>query len=826
MIDPENYDFHEAEFVGQGCCGEVSKGLDSEGRQIALKRFNSMAIDRHFLEQNYRRYARLSKHPGIVDIHGYQFMQSPYFIVMDWIDGKKLDEIDPLSEVESWQRIYEVADALAHLHKHGLVHTNLHPGNIFVTDDSRSIAKITDFGPGLAGKVHHIDLGEHAYFAPPEQLEHPEQFDDKIADQWDVYRFGVIAFWLINGTLPRGHQYVKDRGEALAAAAGRPVPVDNLQFAHDVRENPDFRWNRKTGNRVFKLRREIVDRCLSLDPNDRPMDMREVRTSFRALEQQFVLEDAEDRVVHERKLQRMKLIVTRSVAACLAISLGTASYFLVRYLHRNHSLDTQVNHLEHVKSSQEKEIEKRDRLLSEIEHDLKSSREAADSFFSRMAQGTGAGGTGVGTLKQSELDKSRNYYLTTLGKMDETDYIEKARALHSLAHLELRMKQPKQAKERFQSAIAAFETVLEKKADQAEVVADADSRLADCYENISHLLGSGTGIETLNALGKASELFSKLRKSQPNDYDLAVRQAGNDFRLGTVFHLHRRFEEAIAAFSRAAETADSLHAEAKNALALQEMISELQFRVARTLRAAGRYPEAVDANLAAIESLVTLKGDGHYTPQQTLQMSQIYVELGELFNEYATPEERDQLFNESLRLLTPLNEKEPENIEVAMALCRSLTHLGSIESEEERWSEGYRLSVKGIEYLVAAMGGEEATHIEGLLTLAEARARHINLLKYQEDAAKKITAKGVATVERAESIVKENREMEEPIRRTHQFRMAGIYEQYGELYTDLGDKEAAKRCFNRASATRDLLAQAGSDVDPTLETQRPRLLTN
>jgi hypothetical protein len=157
------------------------------------------------------------------------------------------------------------------------------------------------------------------------------------------------------------------------------------------------------------------------------------------LEQQFVLEDAEDRVISERKLQKMKLIVTRSVAAGLAISLGAASFFLVKYLNRNNSLGTQVNQLEIVRTSQEKEIVERDRLISEKDHDLKSSREAADSFFSRMAQGTGAGGTGVSGLKKSELEKSRSYYLKTLGKIEEDGHLEKARALHCLAHLELRM---------------------------------------------------------------------------------------------------------------------------------------------------------------------------------------------------------------------------------------------------------------------------------------------------------------------------------------------------------------------------------------------------
>ncbi|NNE91646.1 MAG: hypothetical protein HKN23_08365, partial [Verrucomicrobiales bacterium] len=427
-----------------------------------------------------------------------------------------------------------------------------------------------------------------------------------------------------------------------------------------------------------------------------------------------------------------------------------------------------------------------------------------------MAHGTTTGGTGVGKLKQSELEKSRQYYLKILGKVGPDEDLERARALHSLAHLELRLEHNSWAKDRFETAIEALEVTIQNRAGETAVVNDAEFRLADCYENLSHLLGSGTGTETLAALKTASDLFTRLLEREPGDYDLSVRQAGNDFRLATVFHLHRRYEEAIDAFSRAAATAEKLLQEQPDTQALQEMIAQLQFRVAKSLRAAGRFPEAVDAHLAALESLVTLKGDGRYTEQQTLQIAEIYVELGELFADYAPDEEQDQLFNESLRMLSPLNEKNPEDVAVAICLCRSLIHLGHLESKAERWSEGYRLSVRGIERLIEALGGEEteANHIDGLLALAEARARHISLLKYQESAALKIAAKGVATLERVETVVAQDKAMEDPIRRAHQFRMAGAYENYGNLCKGLGDTENARICFERASKTRDLLALA------------------
>ncbi len=84
----------------------------------------------------------------------------------------------------------------------------------------------------------------------------------------------------------------------------------------------------------------------------------------------------------------------------------------------------------------------------------------------------------------------------------------------------------------------------------------------------------------------------------------------------------------------------------------------------------------------------------------------------------------DQLHNESLRLLTPLNSDDPADVEVATLLCRTLIHLAVLERDEARWSAGFRLAVRGIEALQTALEAEPS-HAAGLLSLAEARLEHV-----------------------------------------------------------------------------------------------------
>lgn len=790
------------ESLGSGSCGEVFAVEDNS--EFVVKRYRSMAIDRRFLARNSGRMESMPDCDGIVAIHDHRFDPAPYEVLMDRVAGSPLSSCRGMKEPVAWTVIRSIAKALGHAHKFGVFHGHLHPANVLmVRNAGESKPLLTDFGSGLVGEVHHIELGDSTFFAAPEQLLcSGEDWEDGALQKWDVYSFGVIAFWLVCERLPRGIKYLKHRDKEISQSGGRPVPIDVPAFLTDVFDTPEIPWGKSLGlSREHKLYREIIDDCLHLDPAKRPVDLREVRNRFRALDQQFALENAEDRVVKEKRKQKAKLFGARAIAAGLGLSFLGATYFLVEYLRKTYFYQNKVTELDQVVHTQKAHITHLDEQWSETMTDLKTSREVADDFFQRMAQGDDAGGSGVATLKMEELEKSREYYVKILSDIgsDDSNKLERARARHSLAHIERKMGLTDIAFAHFRETIDTFEVILEGGISDESRLFDINRRIADSYENVSALLENPIGAQALASLQKAVEHFNAVIELKPNDVEYVTRQAGTNYRLGNAYYAHRKFPEAIAAYSQSAELASGLREHSPDSHALTELVGKLQFRAAMTLGEAGRIDESIDAHVAAMETLEELRGVNGFSPLQSVQMASSFVELGDLFaRRDAENGDLDQLYNESLRLLTPLQTVDPGDVEVAILLCRSLTRLGEIERSTGQWSSGYRLSVRGIESLKTALG-EQPDHVEGILVLAESRIDLLKFLENEKTAAINLANRGLESVEQAAGMLGEGSQIEEPLHSRLQQRLVSIFQTYGDVCKELGETISAKKCYEQAA---------------------------
>jgi eukaryotic-like serine/threonine-protein kinase len=176
----ERYELNH--LIARGGMAEVYRAHDRLlDRPVALKvLFPELSVDRSFVER-FRREAQAAanlSHPNIVPVFDWGEDSGTYFIVMEFIDGRPLSAIlksaGPLSADRTADIGAHVAAALGYAHKHGVIHRDVKPGNVLITDEGQ--VKVTDFGIARAINTEEsltqtgAVMGTATYFSP-EQAE-------------------------------------------------------------------------------------------------------------------------------------------------------------------------------------------------------------------------------------------------------------------------------------------------------------------------------------------------------------------------------------------------------------------------------------------------------------------------------------------------------------------------------------------------------------------------------------------------------------------------------------------------------------------------------
>ncbi len=218
------------------------------GRLVAIKLFpkelaKGEARDRFI--QEARVVGQLS-HPSIITLHDMgidEATQTPY-LVMEFLDGQPLDRIlekgsIPFSRACAWAA--EVACALGAAHRKGVIHGDVKPANMLITDDGR--VKLMDFGMArLASRDTGATplLGTPAYWCPEQIMGKPQDARS------DLFSLGVVLYEMVTGKRPFD-------ADSLQGICSRVLSSTPLPPSH---ANPSV----PTG---FDA---IVARCLAKDP--------------------------------------------------------------------------------------------------------------------------------------------------------------------------------------------------------------------------------------------------------------------------------------------------------------------------------------------------------------------------------------------------------------------------------------------------------------------------------------------------------------------------------------------------------------------------------
>jgi eukaryotic-like serine/threonine-protein kinase len=167
-------------------------------------------------------------HPGIVATYDTGDDDGTAYIVMELVEGKTLrrliDDRGKLPVREAIDISSQVADALEHAHRQGLVHRDIKPANVLVQSDGR--VKVTDFGIAKAAGGDDLTrtgtvVGTARYLAPEQVNGHP------VDGRADVYALGLILYEMLAGRAPFGGD--SDMATAVARLTNSPEPISSAR---------------------------------------------------------------------------------------------------------------------------------------------------------------------------------------------------------------------------------------------------------------------------------------------------------------------------------------------------------------------------------------------------------------------------------------------------------------------------------------------------------------------------------------------------------------------------------------------------------------------
>jgi eukaryotic-like serine/threonine-protein kinase len=260
----------DLELVKAGGMGVVYKGRHKvTAAKLAIKVLLPHLIkditNIHRFVQESRLICTLS-HPSIVSVYdcGVSGKNTPY-IVMEFVDGITLRTSleDGSMDVETGLTVFDqVARALSHAHKRGIIHRDIKPDNIMISrdDDSLPLVKVVDFGIAKAylhDNEDHLSnltqtgdiVGTPYYMSPEQAMGH--QLDQRC----DIYSLGCVMYHVFTGDPPfTGGSVI----QILAQHAKDPVP--------DL-------MNSASGSKLPEPVKRIILKCLEKEPSDRYASM-------------------------------------------------------------------------------------------------------------------------------------------------------------------------------------------------------------------------------------------------------------------------------------------------------------------------------------------------------------------------------------------------------------------------------------------------------------------------------------------------------------------------------------------------------------------------
>jgi eukaryotic-like serine/threonine-protein kinase len=239
------------------------------GKRYALKVVRKQEPeDEVYVQQAMTEFEAAKKlnHPAIAKVFDCRtkkawFKVKGVELLLEYVDGKTLDEIEAPELGQLVLMFCQVSSALTHMHRRGVFHGDLKPGNIMLAKNGQ--VKLIDFGTAwVRGQEKNRIQGTPNFIAP-------EQANEKLVDEkTDIYNLGATMYRMFTGRY---------------AQQGILKPGEDRKLVPPIKVNP----------RIPAALNELIIASLSLDPSKRPSGMFEMRDQLSAIAKQLGLTEVD-----------------------------------------------------------------------------------------------------------------------------------------------------------------------------------------------------------------------------------------------------------------------------------------------------------------------------------------------------------------------------------------------------------------------------------------------------------------------------------------------------------------------------------------------------
>lgn len=718
--------------IGSGSGGVMYRAEDAKGNLVAVKVFQSLAVNKPLLARQTQRLEQGGWAKGVMPVISASFDTQPAMWVVPYLvdDNHKPSSLQhrliDYPADNSWEIVREIALALSEMHKRNVVHGNLKPGNVFFSHNGE--VYLADWAMGHMPSGSALEFTDAYLYQAPEQLRFPNGLLSDEGYRWDVFSFGVLAYRLLTGNFPRCHDTFISAAPLPGESRREGIVADVFKIAQSIEAMPNITWSDEAKNAREQQYRDLIRQCLSLKAYERPASMVEVNQSFIAIDDKSDAEEKCEELLDQRRHAEKKMWFWRYGAAAL---LGIVTVLTMLWQMNSHWLAKEKRERkeefgelrETTRLAVEGKAAAEGKAKQEISAALTEKKHAEDTlrlergiwlaridsiismndqlFSWSLEKGNRALPPLDGRINRlKRLETTLQDFLTKNKDIPELTE-ERARAKMELAEISLSLGDDQVASTRFDEALKASVDITNKNADWLTRVATARLMLGLIQQSHNDKICSSTfslartNLDEAKAAGAETDRIKQMRAILDYHEARQLLETGNE-------------AKALELLTQATQALNELVMARPDMMVLRSELASCFLSSATILDGMDRAGDAREVRGLAVTELLTLLKNKPNDFKLRSDLSGIYGSMAEAAVLSGDIEAAKSLSKSAVDLLEKLIREQPENAQVASRLAAQRGLMAGIIEDSGDSKTANVLLDEGIHYLESHVMGEKS----------------------------------------------------------------------------------------------------------------------